>query len=896
MLGTPNSAVLTIVDNDAQPSLQFSSANYSVGEAGPSATITVTRTGAADNAVSVNYATVAGGTATGGASCGASVDYQNASGTLSFASGETSKTFNVPICDDASAESNETVNLALSAVSGGAVLGTPSTAVLTITDNDAAPTLQFSSATDSYSEGAGNALLIVTRTGATGNAVSVDYATGGGTATAGACAPGVDYVATSGTLNFASGDAFKTISVTLCNDAVYELNQTFNVTLSNATGGATIGTPSVETVTITNEDAAPTVAINDISLAEGNAGTTNFQTTITVTGASEVAGGFNFQTADGTATAGSDYTAITPTAAVIPANVNRTTATLNGSIVLVNGDTAVEPDETFFLNGSSCTDCSFADNQGVATIQNDDSSVQFATATASFGEGAGAVTITVTRTGSSTGAVTASYGFLPGTANGAASCGAGVDFAAASGTLNWASGDMTPKTIPITICEDALTESNEDFVVGFTGVTGATTGSPTGTTVTIVDNDSDSTPPTVSYTPIPSNPAMTSLTATVTDNVGVTGVSIFWSINGGSFTSAPCSSAGGTPQNGTWTCIITGASNPSAVAYYVTATDGTNPATNPSGGATAPNLFTIGAATIPAGTYTNLNTGQGVSLGGNAFVNGNLALTGVLNAGANKLSLGCGATVTGGGEGSYVVGNLEKAFCGVGTFTYPVGAPFALPPVAEENSPLAPEGIVSNYSPLTVSIISGTVGSTLTVSATDAFMDGAVQVNSISRFWTLTENGNLTANLTFTYRNEDVVGNESQYSVLRRAGGLTSNFPGGTVDGVTNTFTAPNVSDFSQWSAGVAVPTAANAEISGQVTTASGEGIRNATVMLSGGNLAEPLYVRTGTFGNYRFTGLPVGQTYVISVISKRFTFADPNRVINLTDSVSGENFVADPQ
>ena len=171
-----------------------------------------------------------------------------------------------------------------------------------------------------------------------------------------------------------------------------------------------------------------------------------------------------------------------------------------------------------------------------------------------------------------------------------------------------------------------------------------------------------------------------------------------------------------------------------------------------------------------------------------------------------------------------------------------------------------------------------------------------MQVNSISRFWTLTENGNLTANLTFTYRNEDVVGNESQYSVLRRAAGATSNFPGGTVNGAANTFTAPNVTDFSQWSAGVAIPTAASAEIGGQLVTANGEGIRNATVMLSGGTLTQPVYVQTGTFGNYRFSDLAVGHIYVVTVISKRYTFANPSRVINLNDTVTDEDFVAEPQ
>jgi len=894
MLGTPNSAVLTIVDNDAQPSLQFSSPTYSVGEAGPTATITVTRTGAPDNAVSVNY-TLSDGTATGGAGCGGAVDFVNTGGTLNFASGILSQTFNVTICDDASAESSETVNLALSSPTG-AVLGTPNTAVLTITDNDAAPTLQFSAASVSVSESLASVTLTVTRAGATGNAVSVDYSTGGGTATAGVCAPGVDYNSTSGTLNFASGETSKTFNVTICNDAVYELNQTFDATLSNATGGATVGTPSVETVTINNDDAAPTVAINDISQAEGNAGTTNFQTTITVTGANEVTGGFTFQTADNSATAPSDYTAITPTSAIIPANVNRTTATLNGAIVLVNGDTTVEPDETFFLNGSSCTDCSFTDNQGVATIQNDDTSVQFAQPLYTVSEGVGSVTLTVTRVGSSNGAISVNYAFAGLTANGAAICVAGIDFAAVSGTLNWANGDATPKTFNVSICEDALAEGTESFVSQLQSPTGgATIGTQSSTQVDITDNDSDSTAPVITYTPIPNNPGTTVLSATITDSVGVTGANIFWSINGGSYTSAPCSLSGGTAQSGTWTCTITGTVNPNSVAYYVTATDAAaNTATNPTGGVSAPNLFTIGAATVPAGTYTNMSLGSGATLGGDVVVNGSLALGGVVNTGANKLTLGCGVPVTGGGEGSYIVGRLERFFCGVETFTFNVGAPFALPPVAPEGQELAPEGILSNYSPLTVTITGGDVNSSLTVNATDAFLTGSMPGNSASRYWTITENGNLTADMSFTYRNEDVNGDENTYKVLRRAGGFTIQSSSSTNNAATNTATILNVSHFSDWGVGNAVPTAANASLGGQVLTASGQGIRNATVVISGGGLTAPRYATTGTFGYYQFDGLPVGESYVVTVVSKRYTFLTPSIVVNLQDNIADINFEAE--
>ena len=131
-LATPNVAVLRILDNDAPGgdpgTLRFSAANYSVGEDGGTATITVGRTGGTFGTVSVSYAT-SDGTAT------ANSDYTPASGTLTFADGETTKSFSVVVTDEPSPEQDETVILTLSNPTG-ATLGSPSSATLTILDTD----------------------------------------------------------------------------------------------------------------------------------------------------------------------------------------------------------------------------------------------------------------------------------------------------------------------------------------------------------------------------------------------------------------------------------------------------------------------------------------------------------------------------------------------------------------------------------------------------------------------------------------------------------------------------------------------------------------------------------------------------------------------------------------
>ena len=89
-------------------------------------------------------------------------------------------------------------------------------------------------------------------------------------------------------------------------------------------------------------------------------------------------------------------------------------------------------------------------------------------------------------------------------------------------------------------------------------------------------------------------------------------------------------------------------------------------------------------------------------------------------------------------------------------------------------------------------------------------------------------------------------------------------------------------------------PTAAGATLGGRISTASGNGIRGAVVTLSGGNLPEPRTALTSSFGYYNFENLEAGSSYILTVSSKRFTFANPTRVINLLDNVTDADFVSE--
>ncbi len=235
--------------------------------------------------------------------------------------------------------------------------------------------LQFSSATYSGGEGGSPFTVTLTRTGGSAGSVSVGYATSDGTATGGAaCTAGVDYVATSGTLTFADGVTSQTFDVVICDDSIVEADETFTYTLSNPTGGATIGTPGTAVQTIIDNDKGPlgTISIGDARVFEGKTGVVEAEFTVTFTGTGTAS--VNYSTADGTATAGVDYQATSGTVTFNPPALSEEgipshTQTIT---VAVNGDSVREANETFFVVLSNPTGATIADGIGAGIIVDDD--------------------------------------------------------------------------------------------------------------------------------------------------------------------------------------------------------------------------------------------------------------------------------------------------------------------------------------------------------------------------------------------------------------------------------------------------------------------------------------------------------------------------------------------
>ena len=341
---------------DCQPEITINDLTVTEGNSGSvKAIFTVTLSTSSSQSVTVNYAT-ADGTAT------APADYQSTNGLLTFNPGDTTKTITVAVNGDTLDEPSETFFVDLSSATNGVLADNQGQA--TISDNDPAPSLSINDVSVVEGDtGTTTATFTVTLSNASGRTVTVNYATADGTAAADS-----DYQATSGTLTFDPGDINRAVTVLVNGDATFEPNETFFVDLTTPTNG-TISDAQGQG-TIINDDAAPltpTLAINDLNITEGNSGTSTATFIVTLTPSSNQTVIVDFATANLTATSGTDYQSASGTLTFNPGDTSMPIS------VTINGDTFVEPDETFFVNLANVTGGAvIGDTQALGTIQNDD--------------------------------------------------------------------------------------------------------------------------------------------------------------------------------------------------------------------------------------------------------------------------------------------------------------------------------------------------------------------------------------------------------------------------------------------------------------------------------------------------------------------------------------------
>jgi gliding motility-associated-like protein len=277
--------------------------------------------------------------------------------------------------------------------------------------------------------------------------------------------PGVDYVAiTGGSGTIDDGDSTTTVTVSVNGDTDIEANENFRIRITNATN-ATIS-DAVGIATITNDDTATAISIADINQVEGDAGTSNFEFTVSVDGGGNATSDIDFtiNTADGTATlADGDYTQILNGSGTITSGTSSTIVT-----VVVNGDTDFEPDETFTIALSNpSAGSTIGTATAIGTITNDDSaSVSITNTTNGSENSGGAVTngvLTISQTVATTSNTVVTYN-VTGTAA------SGVDFTDFGSTATIIAGQFsTDITVPI--IEDAIVEGNETVIITLTEIT-----------------------------------------------------------------------------------------------------------------------------------------------------------------------------------------------------------------------------------------------------------------------------------------------------------------------------------------------------------------------------------------------------------------------------------------
>lgn len=335
---------------NANGTLRFTAGAYTVPEnvATKMALLSVVRAGGNRGSVTVEYA-VDGVTATPGN------DLPATTGMLTFGDGETSKTFSIPVTDDTVAEGKETATVVLRNPTGGANLGTPSTASLNIVDDESSgsesatviqaatpvtPTIGFSAMGYAVAENGGTISITVARSGPLTAATSVAYLTKNGSAVS-----GTDYTATNGKLNFVAGEANKTFTVAVLNDSAIDGNKTLALELQNPTGGAVLGTATAQ-LTIADDEAA-TFGTGALKFSKSSYGTSEGETlllTVLRIGGAQSQIAVNYATGGGSASAGQDFAAIAGTLTFLSGEASKTIA------IPILRDTQSDAEETFTVN------------------------------------------------------------------------------------------------------------------------------------------------------------------------------------------------------------------------------------------------------------------------------------------------------------------------------------------------------------------------------------------------------------------------------------------------------------------------------------------------------------------------------------------------------------------
>ena len=442
-------------DDSPVPTLTIEDVSRTEGDAGVrnQFNFVIRLSNAAEGPVTVQ-ATTAAGTATSG------VDFEAVSATINFAAGEIIATVTVPVLGDFTDEASETFFVNLSGAVGATLLDDQGRGTIR---NDDSPIPNISVDDAVVEEGIEGQrpqiAFIVSLSGPADVPVEVDFSTTGSTATS-----GIDFEAISGTLRFEPGEETKAVRVTVLGDLDVEADEILFLNLDNPVNGILDDDQAIGT--IINDDRVPTLDITSVTEVEGAEGQrTQFIFDVILTGFSSAPVTVDFASADGTATSSSlDYKPVNGSLTFLPGQ------TLKQIIVNVEGDSAVETDDFFFVNLSNAAGADLLGNQGTGTILNDDAAIpvlridDFSTEEGILGART-QFTFNVQLTAPSIQPLTVDYSTAAGTAT------SGVDFEALNETLIFLPGETT-QTITVSVLGDATFESLETFFVNLSNPQG----------------------------------------------------------------------------------------------------------------------------------------------------------------------------------------------------------------------------------------------------------------------------------------------------------------------------------------------------------------------------------------------------------------------------------------
>jgi len=397
--GGVQQVTVTIVDDDATPTVAFALETRSVGENANAVNTTVQLSAVSGRTVTVPFSV--GGAATGG------VDYTATSASpLIFAPGTLIETIHLNAVNDVADEPDETVIFTLGTPTN-ATLGTPATHTLTITDNDMPPTVTLGTSTAVLPETGGEAIITATLSAVSGFDVTVDLGFTG-TATGG----GVDYSLSGTSILVPAGSLTGSVTLTAAGDLLDEPNETVIVDVAGVTNGTESGTQQLS-LSITDDDDPPVVQFATAAQANlESVGTVRAIVELSAPSGLEVTVPF---TVTGSAVNPDDYT-ITTGPAVIPAG-----STADTIVITVAPDALDEDDETVVLTLDTPTNATLGGTTvHTATIQDDDATptVQFTADAQSNLESVSPVTATVQLSAASGLPVTVPF-TVTGTATGA---------------------------------------------------------------------------------------------------------------------------------------------------------------------------------------------------------------------------------------------------------------------------------------------------------------------------------------------------------------------------------------------------------------------------------------------------------------------------------------------